>query len=145
MFYTLPFYHLAFTYLYEDNKILLSIILELSKYQFEPKVSPMKLIPLPSIKRTRNFIIAGMLIQDSLSGYIRLWVTSVHVFLKLMLWLKLKSLKIHVVLLTWNLSEQSSTARLLREEACTHIEMNDVVAQDKDLLSRLCSNVWQEC
>lgn len=49
MFYTLPFYHLAFTYLYEDNKILLSIILELSKYQFEPKVSPMKLIPLPSI------------------------------------------------------------------------------------------------
>lgn len=54
---------------------------------------------------------------------------------------KLKSLKIHVVLLTWNLSEQSSTARLLREEACTHLEMNDVVAQDKDLLSRLCSNV----
>ena len=36
-------------YLYEDNKILLSIILELSKCQFEPKVSPMKLIPLPSI------------------------------------------------------------------------------------------------
>lgn len=54
---------------------------------------------------------------------------------------KLKSLKIHVVLLTWNLSEQSSTARLLREEACTHIEMNDAVAQDKDLLNRLCRNV----
>lgn len=45
----LSLYHLAFTYLYEDNKILLSIILKLSKYQFEPKVSPMKLIPLPSI------------------------------------------------------------------------------------------------
>lgn len=54
---------------------------------------------------------------------------------------KLKSLKIHVVLLTWNLSEQSSTARLLREEACTHIEMNDMIVQDKDLLGKLCRNL----
>lgn len=54
---------------------------------------------------------------------------------------KLKSLKIHVVLLTWNLSEQSSSARLLREEACTHIEMNEMIAQDKELLGKLCRNV----
>lgn len=54
---------------------------------------------------------------------------------------KLKSLKIHVVLLTWNLSEQSSSARLLREEACTHIEMNEMISQDKELLGKLCRNV----
>ena len=54
---------------------------------------------------------------------------------------KLKSLKIHVVLLTWNLSEQSSSERLLREEACTHIEMNETIAQDKELLGKLCRNV----
>ena len=54
---------------------------------------------------------------------------------------KLKSLKVHVVLLTWNVSEQSSTARLLREEACTHIEISDMVAEDKDLLDKLCKKV----
>lgn len=54
---------------------------------------------------------------------------------------KLKSLKIHVVLLTWNLSEQSSTAKLLREEACTHIEMNDMMVVDKELLDKLCRKV----
>lgn len=54
---------------------------------------------------------------------------------------KLKSLKIHVVLLTWNLSEQSSTAKLLREEACTHIEISDMVVADKELLDKLCRKV----
>lgn len=52
---------------------------------------------------------------------------------------KLKSLKIHVVLLTWDPDRtSSSTARLLREEACTHIEMGTVIEQDKDLLGRIC-------
>lgn len=54
---------------------------------------------------------------------------------------KLKSLKVHVVLLTWNVTEQSSTAKLLREEACTHIEMSEEVAADKELLDRLCRKV----
>lgn len=54
---------------------------------------------------------------------------------------KLKSLKVHVVLLTWNMSEQSSTAKLLREEACTHIEMSDEVAGDSELLLKLCRKV----
>lgn len=54
---------------------------------------------------------------------------------------KLKSLKVHVVLLTWNVTEQSSTARLLREEACTHIEMSDMLVENKDLLNKLCMKV----
>ena len=51
------------------------------------------------------------------------------------------SLKVHVVLLTWNVTEQSATAKLLREEACTHIEMSDMIAEDKELLDRLCRKV----
>lgn len=54
---------------------------------------------------------------------------------------KLKSLKVHVVLLTWNVTEQSSTAKLLREEACTHIELSEEVAADKELLDKLCRKV----
>lgn len=62
MFYTLPFYHLAFTYLYEDNKILLSIILELSKCQFEPKVSKQETDTFT--KHNRNSV-KGQTIQQS--------------------------------------------------------------------------------
>lgn len=51
---------------------------------------------------------------------------------------KLKALKVRVVLLTWNLSEQSSTSRLLREEAGLHIELSRLVQEDKALLSELC-------
>lgn len=54
---------------------------------------------------------------------------------------KLKALKVWVVLLTWNMSEQSSTSRLLREEAGLHIELNRLVAEDKTLLSELCRSV----
>lgn len=53
---------------------------------------------------------------------------------------KLKALKIHVVLLTWDLSSESSTARLLREEACTHMELGDLMTQDKELLRKICKN-----
>lgn len=51
---------------------------------------------------------------------------------------KLKSLKIHVVLLTWNLSTQSSTSPLLSEEACTHIELGEQIKEDKERLNALC-------
>lgn len=51
---------------------------------------------------------------------------------------KLKSLKIHVVLLTWDLSKQSSTSYLLSEEACTHIELNEQIKDNKELLTSLC-------
>lgn len=55
---------------------------------------------------------------------------------------KLKALKIQVVLLTWDVSDDqsTSTAKLLREEACTHIELNKLVATDKELLKRICKS-----
>lgn len=57
-----------------------------------------------------------------------------------MLMRKLKALKIHAVLLTWDVDNglNTSTAKLLRDEACTHIELNKLVAVDKELLKRLC-------
>ena len=54
---------------------------------------------------------------------------------------KLKALKIHVILLTWDVLERSSTAKLLREEACTHIELNNEISDDKELLNKLCQMV----
>lgn len=55
---------------------------------------------------------------------------------------KLKALKIHTILLTWDVQEgqSTSTAKLLREEACTHIELNKLVAYDKELLKRICKS-----
>lgn len=53
---------------------------------------------------------------------------------------KLKALKTHVILLTWDVlnDKSTSTAKLLREEACLHIEMNKLLAEDKELLSKIC-------
>lgn len=55
-----------------------------------------------------------------------------------MLLKKLKAMKIHVFLLTWDLSQESSTARLLREEACTHIEMSEVIKNDPAVMKKIC-------
>ena len=38
-------------------------------------------------------------------------------------------------------SKSLKIAKLLREEACTHIEMSDMIAEDKELLDRLCRKV----
>lgn len=54
---------------------------------------------------------------------------------------KLKSLKVHVILLTWNLSEQSLTSKLLREEACTHIEMRKMTEQNPRLMNLVCVTI----
>lgn len=56
---------------------------------------------------------------------------------------KLKTLKIHAILLTWDVSENqgTSTAKLLREEACTHIELHKMILEDKDLLKTICKAV----
>lgn len=56
---------------------------------------------------------------------------------------KLKALKIHTVLLTWDVSsgKATSTAKLLKDEACTHIEMGKLVAEDKELLGRICKKI----
>ena len=51
---------------------------------------------------------------------------------------KLKALKSRVLLLTWNMSEQSSTSRFLKEEENWHIELGDECAKDKTLLDKLC-------
>lgn len=56
---------------------------------------------------------------------------------------KLKALKIHTVLLTWDVSdnESTSTAKLLKDEACTHIEINKLIYENKELLRSLCRAV----
>lgn len=50
---------------------------------------------------------------------------------------KLKAIKTKPILLTWNLTEQNATSRLLSEEAFEHIELSDVVAEDKNVLKLL--------
>ena len=57
-----------------------------------------------------------------------------------MLMRKLKALKIHTILLTWDVddSRTTSTAKLLRDEACTHIELSKLAAEDSQLLTLIC-------
>lgn len=52
---------------------------------------------------------------------------------------KLKALKIRVILLTWDLGTQSSTSRFLSEEACCHIELDEMVKNDRALLNDICT------
>ena len=54
---------------------------------------------------------------------------------------KLKSLKIRVMLLTWNVGKESSTSPFLQEEAGWHIELSNECAQNKSLINKLCRNV----
>ena len=51
---------------------------------------------------------------------------------------KLKALKIETILLTWDVEENSSTSGLLKDEACIHLEISKLLAEDRDLLKRLC-------
>lgn len=50
---------------------------------------------------------------------------------------KLKALKTHVILLTWDPANTASTSRFLKEEVCTHIDINRLIAEDKTLLQTL--------
>ena len=50
---------------------------------------------------------------------------------------KLKALKTHVILLTWDPANTASTSRFLKEEVCTHIDMNKLVEDNKELLKTL--------
>ena len=50
---------------------------------------------------------------------------------------KLKALKTHVILLTWDPANTASTSRFLREEVCSHFDMNQAVAEDDALLKTL--------
>lgn len=53
---------------------------------------------------------------------------------------KLKALKIETILLTWDVEENSSTSGLLKDEACIHLEISKLLAEDHNLLKRLCQN-----
>ena len=50
---------------------------------------------------------------------------------------KLKALKTHVILLTWDPANTASTSRFLKEEVCTHIDMNSIIESDASLLKTL--------
>ena len=50
---------------------------------------------------------------------------------------KLKALKTHVILLTWDPANTASTSRFLKEEVCSHFDMNSAIAEDSTLLKTL--------
>lgn len=50
---------------------------------------------------------------------------------------KLKALKTHTILLTWDPANTGSTSRFLSEEVCTHIDIMKQAAQNQDLLKRI--------
>lgn len=50
---------------------------------------------------------------------------------------KLKALKTHVILLTWDPAHTGSTSPFLKEEVCTHVEISKLVKQDPNLQNRL--------
>lgn len=54
---------------------------------------------------------------------------------------KLKALKAHVILLTWDPAGTNSTSPALREEACTHIEISKLMEEDKDLYKYLTKKI----
>lgn len=53
---------------------------------------------------------------------------------------KLKALKTHVILLTWDPANTASTSRFLKEEVCSHFDMNSTVAENDSLLKVLTIN-----
>lgn len=50
---------------------------------------------------------------------------------------KLKALKTHVILLTWDPADTASTSRFLKEEVCSHFDMNAAISADPALLKQL--------
>lgn len=50
---------------------------------------------------------------------------------------KLKALKTHVILMTWDPAHTGSTSPFLKEEVCTHIDIGALVKQDENLRNRL--------
>lgn len=54
---------------------------------------------------------------------------------------KLKALKTHTILLTWDPANTGSTSRFLSEEACTHVNLNTLTANDANLLKRITTPI----
>jgi uncharacterized LabA/DUF88 family protein len=50
---------------------------------------------------------------------------------------KLKALKTHVILMTWDPAETGSTSPFLSEEVCTHIDIKRLTESDPALLKKL--------
>lgn len=50
---------------------------------------------------------------------------------------KLKALKTHVILLTWDPANTGSTSRILSEEVCSHIDIGVKTVADSALIKRL--------
>ncbi len=48
---------------------------------------------------------------------------------------KLKALKTHVILLTWDPAGTDSTSRFLSEEVCTHFDMNRITSENKSVFN----------
>lgn len=54
---------------------------------------------------------------------------------------KIKALKKHVVLTTWNLDENDSTSPALKEEVTMHIDLDEKSKESPDLLSLVCDHI----
>lgn len=50
---------------------------------------------------------------------------------------KLKALKTHTILLTWDPANTGSTSRFLSEEVCTHIDIMKQAAKEPELLKKI--------
>ena len=50
---------------------------------------------------------------------------------------KLKALKTHTILLTWDPACTGSTSRFLSEEVCTHIDIMKLAAKDPEILNQI--------
>ena len=50
---------------------------------------------------------------------------------------KLKALKTHTILLTWDPANTGSTSRFLSEEVCTHIDVMRLAGKDQNLLKKI--------
>ena len=50
---------------------------------------------------------------------------------------KLKALKTHAILLTWDPANTGSTSRFLSEEVCTHVDIMKIASKEADLLKKL--------
>lgn len=50
---------------------------------------------------------------------------------------KIKALKKHVVLLTWNYDEQDSTSKALKEEVTYHIDINGLLKENPELINKI--------
>ena len=50
---------------------------------------------------------------------------------------KLKALKTHAILLTWDPAGTGSTSRFLSEEVCTHIDIMRLASKEQDILKKL--------